>query len=530
MSIRLYRIPFDSLGEEIPPPGVVGAKAHNLMRIAGRVPVPPAFVIPVDLCRQYKTMNSDALSQLDEQVREELECLGRNTGKEFNSKRKPLLVSVRSGAAVSMPGMMETVLNIGLNEETVRGLIRQTGNPKFAWDCLRRFIQQYGEVVHGLPEQSFERIIETHLQDDHTLNFEELDIEALKKLTADFKAFFILKTGQSFPHSPFEQLKSAIEAVMQSWHGKRAVTYRKIHSIPEDIGTAVIIQAMVFGNTGRRSGSGVGFTRNPANGNKEPYIDYLSNAQGEDVVSGRRNADHTMSLAEKLPEIHAQLLQSFKLLEEEFKDMQDFEFTVEQGKLFLLQSRNGKRTGPAALKIAVDMVEEGIMKPSYASELIEGYDPELFTVASLLPAEGDTPVASALSASGGVAVGVAVYNLHRIDRYNAKNKPVIYLGKTLTPDDIVIMNRVLGIVTILGARTSHAAVVARQLGKVCLVGCESLQISKDMSHCFFGRTRVEEGDWLSLEGNSGQIYLGQLEKISSKPKALLEKAAAWKET
>jgi pyruvate,orthophosphate dikinase len=402
-----------------------------------------------------------------------------------------------------MPGMMETVLNIGLNEETLRGLVRLTGNPKFAWDCMLRLIQQYGEVVHDLSAQPFAQILRRHLQAIDAAGPEELDIEALKSVVMEFEDIFQMKTGRLFPTSPEEQLLAAIEAVMRSWYGKRAATYRRLHAFSDDIGTAVIVQVMVFGNTGRNSGSGVDFTRNPANGKKELYLDYLSNTQGEDIVSGRRNADHADILALHLPKVHAELLQICCWLEQEFRDMQDFEFTVEQGRLYLLQSRSGKRTSLAALKVAVDMVEEGIIEPARAAELIAGYDPAGFRRNSLAITSDDKPVAGATSAGTGVAVGAAVFDTNRIERYLGKGIEVIYLGRTISTDDIEIMHRVQGMVIAQGARTSHAAVVARQLGRVCLVACTALRISDDLRHGYLGETRVKEGDILSLYGGRG---------------------------
>lgn len=525
-TIRLYRIPFDGPGH-IPPPEVAGNKAHNLMRIAGRIPVPPAFVIPVAFCRQYETMGDEAVSLLHGQIEEELEWLGRSLGKQFNSKRSPLLVSIRSGAPVSMPGMMKTVLNIGLNEETAKGLLRQTGNPKFVWDCLRRFIQQYGEVVHDLSSQPFEQIY-ADLAPNQDVQGTGPDTETLRAIVSAYLQHFSMAANSPFPESPKAQLHSAIAAVLRSWHSKRAAAYRKIHNIPGQMGTAVIVQAMVFGNTGRRSGSGVGFTRNPANGKKEPYIDYLADAQGEDVVSGRKNVVDSETLARDLPEIHSQLMQACQWLEQEFRDMQEFEFTVEQGRLYLLQSRSGKRTGQAALKIATDLVEEQIIKPASALKLLNGFSMDDFSAAALAPAGGETPIARAISGGSGVAAGIAVFDLEKIDSFLKRKKPVIYVGRLLSTDDIEIMTKVRGLVTVLGARTSHATVVARQLGKICIVGCQTLTIDEDRQHCHFGETRVEEGDWLTLDGNTGHIYLGQIEQVSARPQELLERIAAWK--
>lgn len=525
--VRLYRIPFDAPGEQIPGPEIVGNKAHNLMRLARRVSVPPGFVIPVEACRQYRKIHADAIAQLSEPIKHELKNLRYLTGREFGSKRSPFLVSVRSGAAVSMPGMMETILNIGLNEDTLHGLIRLTGNPKFAWDCMLRFLQQYGEVVHGLPATAFERILGAQLRECDAAVPEELDIECLRKTAMEFHGMFKLRTGRLFPASPDEQLYSAIEAVMRSWYGKRAATYRHLHSIAEEIGTAVIVQVMVFGNGGRDSGSGVGFTRNPANGENEPYIDYLKNAQGEDIVSGRRNADHGDTLSLHFPKLHTELLQVCRLLEEEFHDMQDFEFTVEQGRLYLLQSRSGKRTGLAALKIAVDLAEEGLIEPARALEMLSGFDPAAFSRVSLSVPDDVVPLAVATATGAGVAVGAAVFDMQRIEGYLEKGKQVIFLARTLSTDDIEVMNQVQGLITMLGARTSHAAVVARQLGKVCLIGCGSLRISDDLRSCSFGESRIKEGDVLSVDGESGLIYPGELARVVSRPLSLLEKVATW---
>lgn len=527
--VRFYRIPFDVPGESLPGPEIVGNKAHNLMRMARRVPVPPGFVIPAEFCRRYRENKGETLAQINASLGKELANLSYLTGREFSGKRSPFLVSVRSGAAVSMPGMMETVLNIGLNEDTLRGLVRLTGNPKFAWDCMLRFIQQYGEVVHGLSSDSFDQALEKFLRNCDAAGPEELDIDSLRKVTTEFSGLFRQQTGRLFPVSPDEQLASAIEAVLRSWYGKRAAAYRKLHAIPDEIGTAVIVQVMVFGNTGRSSGAGVGFTRNPATGEKEPYLDYLSNAQGEDIVSGRRNADHAGMLALHFPKVHVELIQVCGWLEKEFRDMQDFEFTVEQGSLYLLQSRSGKRTGLAALKIAADLVADGLVEPARALEMIAGYDPASFSRVSLTVAEDRVPTGVAVSAGTGVAVGTAVFDANRLDLYLDKGRPVIFLARTLSTDDIEVMHRVQGLVTQFGARTSHAAVVARQLGKVCLVGCATLRIGEDLRHCTFGETRIEEGDTLSLDGDSGRIFQGEIPLVVSRPAALLEKVAAWQE-
>ncbi len=395
---------------------------------------------------------------------------------------------------------------------------------------MRRFIQQYGEVVHGLSFLPFEKILDGYLQECQASDPVELDIDSLKKIAAEFNTIIKMRTNRPFPCSPVVQLRSTIEAVLCSWYGEKAVSYRQIHSIADEIGTAVIVQVMVYGNTGRSSGSGVGFTRNPANGEREPFIDYLSNAQGEDIVSGRRNAGHTGNLELNLPEVHANLLKVCRWLEEEFQDMQDFEFTVEEGKLYFLQTRNGKRTGLAALKIAVDLVEDGIINPIRALEMLKGYDPAEFSTVSFTITKDDKPVATATSAGTGVVVGAAVFDVNRIDEYLEKGRMVILLGKTLSTEDIEVMNRVQGLVTLLGARTSHAAVVARQLWKVCLVGCESLRISEDLRHCYLGEIRVEEGDILSVDGESGRIYLGQLEQVIYRPEDLLKKVSAWKDS
>ena len=372
---EVYRIPFDGDPKQLPTKDTVGSKAHNLMRLAGcGLPVPPAFVLGTGICRDFLKRGSKALDGLDQILERELQHLGARTGRLLGDAKRPLLLSVRSGAAISMPGMMETVLNVGLTEATLRALIRMIGNPRLAHDCRRRLVQQYGEVVHGIAPERFEKRLEAVLAELEATDVDELGASGLRRIAAAFEEEFESANGKPFPSDPNLQLEAAIEAVFRSWAGARAKSYRKLNRIPEDLGTAVIVQAMVFGNLGPDSGSGVGFTRNPSDGSNELYVDYLSNAQGEDVVSGRRRAMGLADLERRAPAAHRALIDARALLEREFRDVQDFEFTVEDGRLFLLQSRTGKRTPLAALRIAHDLAEEGLISAAEALERLQSID------------------------------------------------------------------------------------------------------------------------------------------------------------
>lgn len=523
----VYRIGAST--RELPDRSEVGNKALNLMIMArAGLPTPPGFVLGTELCRAYMRSGRRVLAGLDAVLRHELETLQQQTGRRFGDARRPLLVSVRSGAAVSMPGMMETVLNVGLNSETLSGLRRLTGNPRLALDCRRRFIEQYGEVVHAIEPRRFEEVVAAELSVANAASCSELDTQSLRAIVAGHEDAFEEAAGERFPEEPMAQLMATIEAVLQSWSSERAKAYRALNGIPDDAGTATLIQAMVFGNAGPSSGSGVGFTRNPADGSDALYVDYLANAQGEDVVAGRRNALGAEQLQRRAPRVYDELASHKEVLEKTFGDMQDFEFTVEDGKLFLLQARSGKRTPLAALRIARDLVAGGIVAPRVALDRLSGIDLQHIEYSAFVVPEGAVPIGHAVSAGTGVAVGAAVFDPARVKEVK-RGGSVILLRENAETADIAAIAEADALITARGARTSHAAVVARQLGKVCLVACVNLNIDASGRSCRIGDTTVREGDILSVDGVSGAVYAGQLEIRRARPTELVREIESWGE-
>jgi pyruvate,orthophosphate dikinase len=527
-AFSVLRIPLEDPAGELPSKATVGSKAHNLMRLARcGLPVPPGFVLGTDLTQAYLARGSAALDGLEAVLEQELEHLAEATGRRFGDAKRPLLVSVRSGAPVSMPGMMETILDVGLTETTLRGLIRLTGNPRLALDCRRRLIEQFAEVVHGASPQPFEKLLAEKLAKDSFSRCDELDSEALRELVDAFGECFTAITAQEFPTDPMVQLKASVEAVLKSWMSERARSYRALNGLSDAMGTAVTVQMMVFGNAGPASGSGVGFTRSPADGSDELYVDFLANAPGEDVVAGRRAALGTAALERRAPEAYRQL-QSFKgRLEQEFGDMQDFEFTVEQGRLYMLQTRTGKRTPLAALRIAHDLVRQGLISPADGIERLQGIDLDAIAVCELAPPKDAKPMARAVAASTGVAVGAVVLDPARIADLKRSGKAIVLLRQSAETADVAALAEVEALVTAVGARTSHAAVVARQMGKVCLVGCRELAIDAGLRSACFGDVPVREGDVISVDGASGAIYLGELPVRRDKPAELLAAVRGW---
>lgn len=525
---RVYRIPFDGPAKELPDKELVGSKAHNLMRIARcGLPVPPGFVFPTQVCRDYLKHGAAALDGIDEILTRELDHLGSLTGRTFGDARRPLLVSVLSGAAISMPGMMETVLNIGLTAETLRGLVRMTGNPRLARDCRRRLVQQYGEVVHGIAPACFEGRVRTLLDARALTDMDDFDTDGLKELAAAFEQEFETRTGKIFPSDPLAQLKAAIEAVLRSWSSDRARIYRKLNGIPDDLGTATTVQAMVFGNLGPNSGSGVGFTRSPANGENELYVDYLANAQGEDVVAGRRRTSGLDELMRRTPEAYQALVGARDILEREFNDMQDFEFTVEEGRLIFLQSRTGKRTGLAALRIARDMVREKLIRSAEALARLDGIRLDEIEVTKLVPSAGMTPAAKGTPAGIGVAVGVVAFDPLRVAPLKRAGKTVILVRESAEAGDVAALADAAALVTIGGARTSHAAVVARQLEKPCIVACRGFSIDPCGRRGALGGEPIMEGDAVSLDGSTGEIFRGEIAVVRNRPIELLGEIQRW---
>src|SRR5664280_3772989 len=501
---------------------LLGGKGANLAEMTTiGLPVPPGFTITTEVCNHYSA--NDAYPEgLEAQVEAALALLEKNTGKTFGDPDDPLLVSVRSGARASMPGMMDTILNLGLNDTTVQGLIKSTNNPRFGYDCYRRFVSMYGDVVLGCkPENKddpdpFEERLEQMKKDRGVQVDTQLTADDLKELVAIFKQAVHDSVGKTFPEDPREQLWGAATAVFGSWMNDRAIAYRKMYSIPDTWGTAVNVQTMVYGNTGDESGTGVAFTRNPATGENAFYGEFLVNAQGEDVVSGVRTPRPAAELKEVWPEVYDQLMEVRQTLEREMRDMQDFEFTIERGRLYMLQTRNGKRTGLAAIRIAVDMVAEGLISTDEALMRIE---PEqlnqllrpVFSAVDREQAVKDGKVlARGLPAGPGAAAGRVVFSAADAVAWAERGEQVLLVRDFTSPEDIRGMDAAQGILTAQGGMTSHAALVARQMGKVCIVGCSERDIDMQARTFAVDGTVVKEGDWVSIDGFIGEVLLGQL--------------------
>jgi pyruvate,orthophosphate dikinase len=508
-------------------PETAGAKAAELWRMAQLgLSVPPAFVLSARLCGPINRGENDAEHMFERCLGKGISYLERATGRSFGDTRRPLLVSVRSGAARSMPGMLETVLDVGLNAQTVHGLIRLTGNPRLAWDSYRRFVQGFAEVVWGMAAAPFAARLAAVKREEAVTHDAELDPEALEHLATSYRTIAAEMAGEVFPDNPVTQLNAVAQAVYRSWEAEKARAYRTINGLDDLSGTAVTVQAMVFGNGGGRSGAGVAFTRNPATGAKELYADFLSDAQGEDIVSGRRIPSDWNMLATKLPEVAIALARGAEQLEREFRDMQDIEFTVEDGKLYFLQARAGKRTPRAALKIAVDLVREGLINKAEAIRRVGDIDPDSIIMTRFAGAA--KAIAAATPGSLGVATGRVAFDSARAALIAERGDPVILVRPETSTSDISGLNRAAGILTAVGSRTAHAAVVARQLGKVCLVGCPALAIDADRRAATIAGQALCEGDWLSLDGESGEIYLAKRDILREPPHAELAAIKAWK--
>jgi pyruvate,orthophosphate dikinase len=428
-----------------------------------------------------------------------------------------------------MPGMMDTILNIGLSEHTIRGFLRSTGNPRLVRDCYRRLVRDFTVVVHGAAPVAFEALVERQCADSGTASARELGSASLTDLCAQSLETALAVTGIPFPQAPFEQLEQAVDAVFRSWNSEKAQHYRRLNGIDDSIGTAVTVQAMVFGNSGCTSGSGVGFTRDPATGEDRMYLDFLLNAQGEDVVSGRHSVHDTEHLARRLPLVAEELHRLKPVLEKEFRDMQDFEFTVEEGKLYFLQVRSGKRTPWAALRIAVDMVREGQMTRAEALRTLRAYDLERIERTRLGQHGAVEPLATAVSASIGVAAGVLAFDSRRAAELAAEGQHVILARPEMSTSDIEGIASADGVLTATGGRTSHAAVVARQLGKVCLVGCSELSLDATGHGCNLAGRHLIEGEPITLDGETGRVYQGNLAVIHERPDQELAEIRRWQE-
>lgn len=491
--------------------GGKGANLAEMTRIG--LPVPPGFTITTEACTHYYKNNQTWPEGLAEEVEKNLKRLEEETGKKFGDPQNPLLVSVRSGAPASMPGMMDTILNLGLNDQVVEGLAQLTGDRRFAYDCYRRFIQMFGGVVMGIGHDEFEAILSEVKREAGVKLDADLDANALIKVVERYKELYKKATGEDFPQDPKEQLYRAVNAVFESWNNKRAITYRRLHNIPEDWGTAVNIQVMVFGNMGFDSGTGVGFTRNPSTGEKEYYGEYLLNAQGEDVVAGIRTPKPIIEMQKDLPEVFEELKKIYDILEKHYRDMQDFEFTIEKGKLYILQTRTGKRTAQAAIKIAVDMVKEGLIDEKTAVRRVEPEQIDQLLHPRIDRSQPLNVIAKGLPASPGAAYGKVVFDADEAEQLANNGERVILVSPETTPDDIHGMAAAQGVLTSRGGMTSHAAVVARGMGKPCVAGCEAIKIDLDKRIFSVNGVVVKEGDYITIDGSTGEVILGQVETI-----------------
>jgi pyruvate,orthophosphate dikinase len=498
--------------------GGKGAGVAEMTR-AG-LPVPPGFTITTEACNAYYASGQQFPPGLWDQAQAAMKTLEKQTGRGFGDPANPLLVSVRSGAKFSMPGMMDTVLNLGLNDESTEGLARQTSNPRFAYDAYRRFIQMFGKIVLDVDPAHYEHALEVMKKKTGAATDADLSVDALKQLVEEFKGITRREAGQDFPTDPYEQLRQAISAVFRSWNGERAIAYREAEGIAHNLGTAVNVQTMVFGNMGNDSGTGVAFTRNPSTGDEKLFGEYLLNAQGEDVVAGIRTPRSISDLGQEMPEVYQQFRDIATRMERHYRDMQDLEFTIERGKLYMLQTRNGKRTAAAAVKVAVDMVSEGLISKE---EALMRIDPK-HVVQLLLPrfeeearqqavANGRL-LAKGLNASPGAAVGIAVFDADRAAERGGSGEAVILVRPETSPDDVHGMIAAKGILTARGGATSHAAVVARGMGKPCVAGCEVLKIDLAKREMSVDGSVVHEGDEISIDGATGEVFLGVIDSIA----------------
>lgn len=518
--------------------GGKGANLAEMTRIG--LPVPPGCTITTEVCTYYNDHKKSYPKVLQKQMEDGIARMERQLGQKFGDKKNPLLLSVRSGARESMPGMMDTILNLGLNDETVEALAKSSGNARFAWDSYRRFIQMYGDVVMGvqkLPtedEEPFEILIEQvkkKLLGNAHADDTDLSAEDLQVLVAEFKKLVKSRTGKAFPNDPWDQLRGSVGAVFSSWMNDRAIVYRRKYNIPVEWGTAVNVQSMVFGNTGDNSGSGVAFTRDPATGENVFWGEFMMNAQGEDVVAGVRTPDPVVGLKKVLPSAHKELLRICKVLEKHFRDVQDFEFTIEEEKVFMLQTRNGKRTGLAAVRIACEMVKEKLITWKEAVTRIpaDDLDQLLAPVFDQAAVKKVKTIAKGLPAGPGAATGKVYFNADRAEAAKAKGEEVLLVRLETSPEDLRGMIAANGILTARGGVSSHAALVARQMGKICVCGAAGVQINYAKRTMKIGKTNFKEGDFLSIDGTSGEIYAGEVKTAPSEVvQGLLENKAAAK--
>jgi pyruvate,orthophosphate dikinase len=509
---------------------LLGGKGANLAEMTNiGMPVPQGFTITTEACTQYYEDGEKINDDIQAQIMEYIDKLEKITGKKFGDLSNPLLVSVRSGARASMPGMMDTILNLGLNEQVVDVIAKQSNNPRWAWDCYRRFIQMYSDVVMEVGKKYFEQLIDAMKEKKGVTQDVELDAGDLKELASQFKAEYKAKIGVDFPSDPKEQLMGAIKAVFRSWNNPRAIVYRRMNDIPGSWGTAVNVQSMAFGNMGDDCGTGVAFTRNPATGEKKLMGEFLTNAQGEDVVAGVRTPMPIQEMAEKFPEAFAQFTDVCAKLEDHYRDMQDMEFTVEHGKLYMLQTRNGKRTAAAALKIACDLVDEGMIDEKKAVSMIDPRNLDTLLHPQFDPAalKKATPIATALPASPGAACGKIVFTADDAKEWAARGEKVCLVRLETSPEDIEGMVASQGILTVRGGMTSHAAVVARGMGTCCVSGCGAIKMDEENKKFELDGKVYKEGDWISLDGSTGNIYGEAIPTVDASISGEFGRIMAW---
>ena len=509
---------------------LLGGKGANLAEMTNiGLPVPQGFTITTEACTQYYEDGREINSEIQGQINEYIDKLEEITGKKFGDKENPLLVSVRSGARASMPGMMDTILNLGLNEEVVNSIAEKSGNPRWAWDCYRRFIQMYSDVVMEVGKKYFEQLIDEMKEKKGVKQDTELTADDLKELAGQFKAEYKEKIGADFPDDPKEQLMGAVKAVFRSWDNPRANVYRRDNDIPYSWGTAVNVQSMAFGNMGDDCGTGVAFTRDPATGEKGLFGEFLTNAQGEDVVAGVRTPMKIAEMEQKFPEAFAEFKEVCKTLENHYRDMQDMEFTVEHGKLFMLQTRNGKRTAKAALKIACDLVDEGMRTEEEAVAMIDPRNLDTllhpqFDTAALKEAK---PLGKGLGASPGAACGQVVFTADDAEKWNNEGKKVVLVRLETSPEDITGMKASQGILTVRGGMTSHAAVVARGMGTCCVSGCGDIAMDEENKQFTLAGHTFHEGDYISIDGTTGNIYEGIIPTVDATISGEFGRVMAW---
>ena len=509
---------------------LLGGKGANLAEMTGLgLPVPQGFTITTEACTQYYEDGREINAEIQAQINEYIEKMEEITGKKFGDKENPLLVSVRSGARASMPGMMDTILNLGLNEDVVEVIAKKSNNPRWAWDCYRRFIQMYSDVVMEVGKKYFEELIDKMKAERGVTYDVELTADDLKELAGQFKAEYKEKIGQDFPDDPKEQLMGAVKAVFRSWDNPRANVYRRDNDIPYSWGTAVNVQSMAFGNMGDDCGTGVAFTRDPATGEKKLMGEFLINAQGEDVVAGVRTPMPIAKMAEEFPEAFEQFQNVCQTLENHYRDMQDMEFTVENKKLYMLQTRNGKRTAQAALKIACDLVDEGMRTEEEAVAMIDprNLDTLLHPQFDAAALKAATPIGKGLGASPGAACGKIVFTAEDAENWNAKGEKVVLVRLETSPEDITGMKASQGILTVRGGMTSHAAVVARGMGTCCVSGCGDIAMDEANKKFTLAGKEFHEGDYISIDGSTGNIYDGVIPTVDATIAGEFGRIMAW---